>query len=166
MAHAAPRGLRPQPMVQGHLHRTHHRPPTVPGGVSRCYGVLVQRYVGNKPDRATSPPNQARRLSLRLRRRSGEMGKGHSLLAQLTLELQKQQHLGVLTLRQQQRCAARTPRVTEDRIYVFGGYCDKVPALPWWVLRLLADLLTLELHGSPQLGRSSEPTVQVDSSCV
>ncbi|EMP40004.1 hypothetical protein UY3_02759 [Chelonia mydas] len=26
-------------------------------------------------------------------------------------------------------------------------YCGKVPALPWWVLRLLADLLALELHG-------------------
>ncbi|EMP36817.1 Serine/threonine-protein kinase 32A [Chelonia mydas] len=39
-------------------------------------------------------------------------------------------------------------------------YCDKVPPLPWWVLRLLADLLALEFHGSPQLGRFSEFTVQ------
>ncbi|KAH1178395.1 hypothetical protein KIL84_012097 [Mauremys mutica] len=42
-AHAAPQGLRHHPMVQGHLHRTHHWPPTVPGGVSQSDIVLRLR---------------------------------------------------------------------------------------------------------------------------
>ncbi|XP_044864743.1 uncharacterized protein LOC123365831 isoform X2 [Mauremys mutica] len=43
MAHAAPHGLRHHLMVQGYLHRAHHRPPTAPGGVSQSDIILQLR---------------------------------------------------------------------------------------------------------------------------